>query len=333
MGNVVLWYESEDKIREPSIRVNFHLWTECGFKRNDCFFDVGVMLCDWSKVEKIKIFVPLDVDAVNVEDLGKCFKDPEMASVFFCDDLQVFVEPNKKSFLVKSLNGNDDFIVYCIDIGHDLEFETFKCITIEKKEKIEGTIISFNLLNKKIDKSKKIYVRFRIEGINFSNFVKKYSFDKHGLQSVFNTIYVIDFKFCDKMSINNTLLEKINGEKSNIMHVDFVNFFVITKTYVNFISTECKVSKLEENVWDSYVNLNQNDVCNSAKDLVAYRFNKEFDDSKGKNVAGAFESCDFFIKYKVERSIWWAYLLVVIVLGTIGSILANLLCKLLAFNL
>lgn len=188
-----------------------------------------------------------------------------------------------------------------------------------------GTIISIDLSNKNLDKTKEIYFRFRIKNVNFDNLIRKYSSDKHGLQSIFNTTYTVDFRFYNKRSLNKSLLEEM--DKHYIMPIESVHFLIMTKTYVNLITSDCKGRKLEEKVWDAYVGVSQEKK--KTKDLIAYHFKEKFKknkDENGKNMStcNPLGSCEFFIKYEVEQSIWPIYLLLTIGLGAIGSFLATL---------
>ena len=327
MQSFAFWYEAEKTIDDISAKLNFNLWTECGWKKNQSFLDIGFLLSSWKDVKKLNFFVPFKVDEKNVENLGDCFKSPELASAIFNENLQPSPEGDKKEFLVTNKDTNDQFLIYCLDIDKDLHFMPFMdSASGTKKDNSEGTVIILDLSQKDIDKTKNIYFRFRIKNVNFDNLLRKYSSDKHGLQSVFNTTYTVDFRFFNKRSMNKTLLEKINNQ--HVMPVESLHFLVITKTHVNLITSDCKGRKLEENIWDDYVKDSQTD--NKTTDLIAYHFKEKFRSIKKESEKPVVSwdnkngSCEFFIKYEVEKSIWPLYLALTIGFGIIGSFLSTI---------
>ncbi len=328
MQSFAFWYEAENEIKNISAKLNFNLWTECGWKKNTQYLDVGFLLLGWQPTIKLNFFVPFDVDIANIYDLGEFFKTPELASAIFNENLQSAPEENKKDFLVRNKDTNSDFIIYCLDIKKDLEIIQYNESTNEKNNDSVGTIIRIDLSDKNLDSSKPLYFRFRIKDVNLNNLVKKYSTDKHGLQSVFNTTYTVDFRFYNKRSLDKSLLEQINNHF--IIPIDSIHFLVITKTHVNLVTSECQGRKLEENVWDEYVNSFK--TKNKTTDLIAYHFKEKFkkgqingttDNLLWDNKNGA---CEFFIKYEVEKSIWLIYLFLTIGLGALGSFLSTLFC-------
>lgn len=96
--------------------------------------------------------------------------------------------------------------------------------------------------------------------------------------------------------------------------------------FTNGLKTKAKQGrKIEENVWNEYL-----DSCKkNPKDLIAYHFKEKFkkEDNKDgidwKNKYGAY---DIFIKYTIEKSIWWLYIIFTILLGSLGSFFCTLFC-------
>ena len=326
MQSFAFWYEADNKIENVSAKLNFNLWTECKFKKNPSFLDIGYLLTNWKGIKKLNFFVPFTLSSSNITDLGEFLKTAELACAIFNEDLQPITTETTKSFELQNTETKIDYTIYCLDINNDLKLETYPKSNNNSATNDSGTIISIDLSNKDLDKTEQIYFRFRIKNVNFDNLIRKYSSDKHGLQSIFNTTYTVDFRFYNKRSLNKSLLEEMN--KHYIMPIESVHFLIMTKTYVNLITNDCKGRKLEENVWDSYVGTSQDK--NKSKDLIAYHFKEKFKNIKNDNGNTTVTwdnflgSCDFFIKYEVEQSIWPIYLLLTIGLGAIGSFFATL---------
>lgn len=319
MQSFAFWYEADKKVENIFAKLNFNLWTECGWKKNPQYLDIGFLLNNWGNAKKLNFFVPFKVEVNNICDLGEFFKVPELASAIFNENLQPAPEENLKCFEIKNKDNDSSFLIYCLDENKDLHFESYN----ESDNELDvGTIISIDLSNKSLDKSKQLYFRFRIKDTNFENLVKNYSSDTHGLQSVFNTTYTVDFRFLNKRTLNKSLLEMIN--KHFIMPIDSIHFLLMTKTHVNLITTDCQGRKLEEKIWNAYIN------NNPSNDLIAYHFRTKFKTIEMKNNTeivhwkNIYGACDYFIKYEIEKSIWPLYLLLTIGLGTIGSFLATL---------
>lgn len=324
MQSFAFWYEANSKIDNVSAKLNFNLWTECKFKKNPTFLDIGFLLTNWENIKKLNFFVPFFICKSNITDLGEFLKTAELACAIFNEDLQPITTEATKSFELKNTEAKIDYTIYCLDEDTDLTLTPYPDNNSDPND--SGTIISIDLSDKNLDKTKQIYFRFRIKNVNFDNLIRKYSSDKHGLQSIFNTTYTVDFRFYNKRSLNKSLLEEI--DKHYIMPIESVHFLIMTKTYVNLITSDCKGRKLEEKVWNSYAEASQEKK--KTKDLIAYHFKEKFKQSKDKNENttitrdNPFGACEFFIKYEVEQSIWPIYLLITIGLGAFGSFLATL---------
>lgn len=318
MQSFALWYEKRksDPACEVEAKLNFNLWTECGWKKNPTYLDIGILLSNFSNVKQLNLFVPFPATEKNVEDLGDSFKSAELSSAIFNENLAPSSECGGKQISIENKDNGKRFNVYIIDIQNDLCFSEFE-------NPPTGTIISINLEKKEnsISIKEDIYFRFRIKGLKFDELVHKYSTDKNGLQSVFNTTYTIDFRYFNKRSLPKSILEKIN--KDTIITISSLHFLVITKTHVNLITNDCQGRKLEETIWDNYVG-------QPTSDLIAYHFKKKFNETKNVIQENSWKSkegaCEFFIKYCVEKSVLIKYIIFTILLGFIGSLFCTLFC-------
>lgn len=102
MQSFAFWYEADNIIENISAKLNFNLWTECKFKNNPTFLDIGFLLTNWENIKKLNFFVPFNVCESNISDLGESLKTAELACAIFNEDLQPVTTEANKSFELKN---------------------------------------------------------------------------------------------------------------------------------------------------------------------------------------------------------------------------------------
>lgn len=330
MQSFALWYEKSDVESGNSLtaKLNFNLWTECGWKKNPTYLDIGFMIKNINKASKICMFIPFAVKKDNIKDLGAVLSSSSLAGAIFNENLSATNTQNKL-INIENIDSKEHFSIYKLDT--DSKTEKDRDVHITPFD--DGSILTIDVKNNstlsKCDMP--VYFRFRLQDISdISKLVHKYSAGKKGLQSIFNVVYTIDFRYMNKRCLSETLIEKMTDNNCEKIKIEAVHFLLITKTYVE-LKTDCtSARKLEEKIWDDYVNLKNLPMKTdySTNDLIAYHYKKSFkEDSKedGKDF-----SAEFFIKYSVEKTIIWLYLLLTIGIGAASSIIANILWNLLA---
>lgn len=131
---------------------------------------------------------------------------------------------------------------------------------------------------------------------------------------MFNTTYMIDFRYHNIRSLDKTLIERFSKNGNHIVPVDSLHFLLMTKAYVDVGSGDFKsVRKIENNVWKNYVDKDD------PKDLVAYHYVH-----KPKKEDKFISSSEFFAKFRVENSLLWQYVLFTILLGASGSLIGSI---------
>lgn len=351
MESFAFWYKErsaddkasadQDAPSEVSAVMNFNLWCGCGWehkkilskvpKEKHPFLDIGFKITHLDSAEELYFFLPLRIDEKNkkeyIEDLGRKFKDTSLVDAVFNENYQTTISADSKTIDVHGQREKeeDSFKIYQLDIEHDISlshFDTGTILTI-KTDKIiyrrEAT-----------DKNDTYYFRFRVKGIPMDFLIHKYSPPHFVLQSLFHTTCMVDFRYHNIRSLENSLIEKFYEKSHHIVHVESLHFLLMTKAYMDVSSNSFNsVRKIEYQVWRDYVN------GHDTKDLVAYHFsdkakvvssNQEGEktaDSQNRSKKNFIESSELFAKFSIERSVIFWYVLITIFLGVVGSILGS----------
>lgn len=324
MQSFAFWYKkndsssSDDKV---SAVLNFNLWSECGWKNNITYLDIGFKLSENSlqKIDELCFFVPFKTDIEKLLDLGEQLKERKLLSTVFNENYKIKDGGNKDFIVEKAENDESVFRVYNLDIKHDLSVKSYEdgskiILPIKKNSTLCNSKDSF-------------YFRFRIKIDNCPELIHKYETKSKALQSLFNTIYSIDFRYNNVRSLDDTLLEEINNSENGKINVKSVHFLLITNTFVNLLSSDYKSArKLEKDVWKSYIEGNATD------DLIAYHYKESAEKTQQNDGKDFIDSSEFFIKYSKEKSVITLYIIFTLIVGLTGSLFANFInsiCQLL----
>ena len=324
MESFAFWYEEngsgEDRV---TATMNFNLWCQCGWKDNP-YLDIGFKIKHLQCAQTLYFFLPFDIKENNktnyIEDLGCKFTQTELVDAVFNESYATTIAANKKTIEVKTANTTlpeeeqEQFYIYQLDIEHDLKLESFA----------DGTIISIetdNITNSVPEGTAVYYLRFRIKNHPLEFLIHKYVAPSSVLQSLFNTTYMIDFRFHNVRSLHKTLIERFNKKGTKVVAINSLHFLLMTKAYIDVDINNSGfkgIRKIEKGVWKNYVNLND------TEDLLAYHIaqkpkNKDSEKESEKYLT----SSELFAKFRVERSVITAYVFFTVFLGAIGSILAS----------
>lgn len=317
MQSFAFWYKGLDPKKKVEAKLNFNLWANCEFQEDgEQCLDIGILTKTTKNIKQLFFFVPFSVSLSNIEDLGCKFKD-SLPSALFNENLSVKSVNNKLIPLENDLDPSKNFYTYTLKDEIKLN-EGFDENIYEN-----GTILCIDLYDEKTkkslfsaldDNSDTIYFRFRIKNVDFSEMLCSFEPRTKSFQNYFNSTYTIDFRFNNKRSLGENLLQKLS--LYDRFEIKSVHFLLITKTSVNLLTTEdCSPRKLEKDVWNDYINNPSTD------NLIAYHYKKTFE--KYNN-----ESVDFFIKYNVEKAVFGKYFAVTVLIGALGSIIGNFLWNL-----
>lgn len=333
MESFAFWYKqcenrsgetagAPDGAQEVTATMNFNLWCQCGWK-TEPYLDIGFKIQNLKNAETLFFFLPFVIREEEktkcIEDLGCKFSHTELVDAVFNESYATTIAANKKTIKVETANEprsgdkRERFYIYQLDIEHDMHLESFA----------DGTIISINtanITNSVSGENAVYYLRFRICHHDLGFLIHKYDAPSRALQSLFNTTYMIDFRFHNVRSLHKTLIERFNQENTKVVAVTSLHFLLMTKAYIDVDINNIGfkgIRKIEKDVWGDYVNQN------GTEDLLAYHIaQKPKEGITGKE--NYLNSSELFAKFRVERSVLWWYLLFTIGLGALGSVIATL---------
>ncbi len=313
--------------------MNFNLWTQCGWNINP-FFDIGFKIEKLNYAEELYFFLPFNIEnkckTKYLEDLGCKFSRTELVDAVFNKSFATTIAANKKTIAVTSATStsdvkSDSFYIYQLDVEHDIELESFADGTIVK-------IATDNILNSvsKEDDEPIFYLRFRVKEHPLDFLIHQYVAPHRVFQSLFNTTYMIDFRFHNVRSLHKTLLERFNKSNTKVVSIKALHFLLMTKAYIDVTITNNDfkgIRKIEKGVWSSYVSNNDTGELDT-EDLLAYHIAQkaklEKDDSTSKEEIEYITSSELFAKFRAERSILPGYIIFTIILGAVGSFISSI---------
>ena len=332
MESYAFWYKvknSVEKEKRVSAIMNFNLWCECNWGAKSCL-DVGFKISNLQYADELYFFIPFEITENEkgecIQDLGCKLKETELVDAIFNERHSTTLEGNSKTIRVERLednrpsNDDDTFYVYQLDVIHDIELENFAEGTI-LKIKTDSISRSVNL------KNPDFYLRFRIRNHALSNLIHKYATPKSSVQNLFNETYMIDFRFHNIRSLNKTLIERFEQPDTEIVGITALHFLLMTKAYIDVNINQKNVKsirKIEHGVWKNYVD------GKDTEDLLAYHFAdkaKQADERTGDETLSFLPSSEFFAKFRVEKSVFWKYLLFTLSLGVLGSIVGTIILE------
>lgn len=336
MQSFALYYKHskvEDIKKCPITKVHFNLWTECDWKNDISYLDIGFLIHNPELVEELNFCIPFVVNKQDIFDLGHLLIDTKLSSAIFNESILKDDTKSKDDVYTFLHSDTSKYDVYFLDADKHLKIQPIEEKDKEKKNIIDqGSLLILNIENLRSNISHNIenndfYIRFRIKNVNLKKLVHDYSPNRNGFQSIFNMTYTVDFRFNNKRSLPNTFLTE-DMKASKQMFVDSLHFLLITKTHVNiFTNTETSSRKLETNIWDDYVR--DEKFSNPTSDLIAYHYKRPFISEK-ENVSKIKEewkktdgSYELFLKYSVEKSIVGTYLFITCFIGILCSLIAS----------
>lgn len=338
MNSFAFWYKVKDSNpgkastnQNVEATMNFNLWCQCGWKEKNHkgkkglpYLDIGFKIKHLNLATTLFLFLPLRIreeeKTLLIEDLGCKFSQTELVDAVFNESYATTIAANKKTIKVESTlnsplgDNGEHFYIYQLDIEHDLTLESFADGTI-------AVIETENIINSICDEEDPTYyLRFRIKNCQLDFLIHQYTAPNSAIQSLFNTTYMIDFRYHNIRSLHKTLIERFNKTNTRVVAITSLHFLLMTKAYIDVSVNHPGLKgtrKIENRVWDEYVN------NNDTVDLLAYHIVQKPDKSDKSYIS----SSELFAKFRVEKSIIWIYLIFTIGLGIIGSLVASLLLE------
>lgn len=305
------------KVKSGTIRLNDTL-----------YFDFGIKFSD--KIDRIFVFLPFQIKANKVNDLGKVVSDKkELLNAVFNEDMRCTPSTNN-SFSKVGINndqGGDYFYIY--QLGQDnITVEDYKGETDDQK----GTYISIKINGKpeKEDDKKEYYIRFRVEVKNNKEIIHTAHLSNDLLQAAFSKTDLYDLRINEKREIPAKVNEKAETNGFTLCNFKKLHLFYIVdahETVNNGSTVKIDTRILEDNQWKDYEP--KSDI--KGINYIAYHWKR-----KANSPVEPFNNFSLFfdtIYPKLSFFRLLAYLCVVVLFGWLGSMLTFKLNELFPFTL
>lgn len=312
------------KVKSGTIRLNDTL-----------YFDFGIKFSD--KIKRIFVFLPFQIKANKVNDLGKVLSDKkELLNAVFNEDMRCTPSTNNSFSKVKINNDQSGDYFYIYQLGQDnITVEDYKGETDDQK----GTYISIKIngtpKDKEQDKNGKIeyYIRFRVEVKNNKEIIHTAYLSNDLLQAAFSKTDLYDLRINEKREVPAKVNEKADTNGFTLCNFRKLHLFYIVdahETVNNGSTVKIDTRILEDNQWKDYEPKSDINGIN----YIAYHWKK-----KGKETNKEIEPFNNFSLFfdtiypKLSFVRLTAYLCVVILFGWFGSMLTFKLNELIPFTL
>lgn len=323
--SIAIWADRKSKVipaveteAGAKLEVHFNYWHVKSQKTTKAtltdFFDIGVMVHACGEISSLKIYLPVILDPKCIKDLGRLFSSADTASGIFNESLTSTTGP--KSNYITLQSGNKPFArVYIFEESELVILSNGNGTTVEIPES------AINNCSSKIPDGTPLYFRLRFlipkeNGGPFSRVIRP---TDSWLLSSFDYTEFLDFRLNEARNLPVTINQKLNQAKPiPICRIDYL--VVVGEAADVYGGVEANKKRLLENeLWQEYT---KSASSSPLSDGMIIHHWKKISNEKGKDI-GDFSA---FIKLKIRRSgrsLVWRYLLVVALIGCLGSILAS----------
>ncbi|MGU3398267.1 hypothetical protein ACLBWS_00735 [Brucellaceae bacterium D45D] len=327
-GSMAIWCVANGDVTNTTMETHFNFWRIAGdkdfkglkeFPPKD-FLEIGLLIKNPTPLQRVKIYLPVDIDRQSIQDAGVRLSDTSVAQGIFNEKLQCVATPAPARIELK--NGDT---LFCrvhkfieengnLDASH-LQLERFSNGTLLTIERAAIDSVSHQI---KADES--IYFRLRVylpDGKN-SPFIHVITPLDRRFQSGFEEIEYIDFRFNELRTlppqVENQIRTDEGAGKVNISLVAFLTAFPVHSELSSSSIQWHKNRLLEHDPWNKYV------PSGIPGGMVVYHWKKEGKDGNG---VADFSS---FVKLHTRRSgrkILLTYLVVAFLFGLVGNLTAS----------
>lgn len=317
---------------QPRLKLHVNLWRDLDKKFN--FLDVGLLLTNVEKIDRIYLYLPTQIDLGDVFDLSGALKDVETLNAVF-NEVSNLVRDKDRYFLVTA-KPRKLRAIYKIDVSRDISIDP-----VNVPGKPNGTIIALNnsLCSEIVqaDKShKEHYVRLRIflDGPAQNLFTTEDRAASVGLALTQDILETTEFRLNERRSFPPDVLQRtIDGQ----FFLESIHYFLIRSRDYQLSSQHQnfrKVRRLEDEIWSSYLSVGKptpRSHNRSADGMTIYQW-RELAGTK----AGEKQSIDDFIAYasfRTGRPRIWTYLIAILAIGGVGGAILNVVLSALGRSL
>lgn len=310
MNSLAIWYKGSQQEREIHVHINF--WKLPAMEKEGRFLDIGLNLPESRAIDKIYIFIPFEIGAGDIKDLGRVIgaSPPRLLTAIFNEDYRITSSASSDYYRVNDQHDNEVFNVYAMNNAN---------FGLENKH--GGTILELRLPKLEV-RMEKTYLRFRITGPNLTHFSRIEKDVSSIFSNAFNKNEILDFRVNSVRHLPNKLLEEIAQDKD----------FNITKIHLFYICSYCEdytlshqpfhsVRKLEDGVWNEYITATQNlQNFNTKETFITYHWKDKSSDNK------KIEDFNVFLKTNFRDKNWATigkYMLYLLLFAVCAGLLSN----------
>lgn len=280
------------------------------------FFDIGIMAYSCEKLSRIQIYLPTNLEAASITDLGSLFSDAITASGIFNESLAVTTTQNSNHVILQ--NGNALFARVYIFEKNEIRVSPAGSGTIVE---IPQTAITNGCTGNTTNTPLYFRLRVLIKTENGGPFSRTIRPADSWLLSSFDYTEFLDFRLNEARNLPILISQKVR--QSNPPPITRVDYLVVVGEAADVAGgvDANKKRLLENELWQKYT------ASASAAPLpdgmIIHHWKKLSNDESVS--IGDFSA---FIKLKIRRtgrSLVWRYLAVVALIGCLGSLMASVI--------
>lgn len=320
LKSIGIWYKlvSDDL---PKLEFHINLWNLKGKdKKISPFIDFGIGIKEYRMIDELVILFPFSFVEQELFDLYCYIKEPTIARLIF-NDMECEISSHDKYMVIESSNFETPKLL----INVKNQCQLVNDIILKPCEQVEMTElrIRFDELRKdgKFDQYKDIYIRFRVKNPTIKKMLFCHVERKNWfLESGFNENQIIDIKINKERNLPHDICRKMRLDNFKLAKFDKIHFLVMSDssndigTFGNMLY-DCR--QLEEHEWDMYLE-NGYDT----KNIFAYHWKEKATNDK---MITDFNQLIRISSATTNMKVILVYMFVVIILGTIGSGLLELI--------
>jgi hypothetical protein len=303
---------------QPRLRLHINLWRDLGKKFN--FLDVGLLLTDVEKIDRIYLYLPTHINAKDVFDLSGALKDVETLNAVF-NEVSALVRDKDRYFVVAA-KPEKLRAIYKINVAQDISIDP-----VNVPGKSNGTIIALNnclctdiVEADKLHKEHYVRIRIFLEGPAQNLFSTEDRAASVGLALTQDILETTEFRLNERRSFPPDVLQRTADGQ---FFLESVHYFLIRSRDYQLSSQHQnfrKVRRLEDEIWSSYLSVGRpapRTHNRSADGMTIYQW---------RELAGGEKSIDDFIAYasfRTGKPRIWTYFIAILAIGGIGSAILN----------
>lgn len=317
---------------QPHLKLHVNLWRDLDKKFN--FLDVGLLLTNVEKIDRIYLYLPTHIDSGDVFDLSGALKDVETLNAVF-NEVSTLVRDKDRYFIVEAKPGKIRAI-YKINVSHDISIDP-----VNVPGKPNGTIIALNNclcadIVKSANPIKEHYVRFRIflEGPAQNLFTTEDRAASVGLALTQDILETTEFRLNERRSFPPDVLQRTADGQ---FFLESVHYFLIRSRDYQLSSQHQnfrKVRRLEDEIWSSYLSVGKPTLRThnrSAEGMTIYQWRELAGKKDGED-----QTIDDFIAYasfRTSKPRILTYLIAILAIGGVGGAILNVALSALGWSL